>query len=257
MSSRLKAVGLGGSLTQHSNNLGALKVTVERLPATQIGVSVREPGKAEFLSDRGVGVRKVDFADLNLNTLFGSHRQHLFYAALRLLGNKEDAEDAVQEGLLAALRNLHRFQGHARLSTWLNRIVVNAALMRLRSRRTHELEPIDEPIAHGRGLRLYDLLVDGRPNPEEACARNEQRRILNAGLKGLSRSHRHALSLRDIHGMTIKEAARALGLCEGTVKSQVHRARRQLSQNIKAIQENSYPRSAVTSGRGDQEVAYK
>jgi RNA polymerase sigma-70 factor, ECF subfamily len=172
-----------------------------------------------------------------LSNVLGSQRQRLFRAALRLLGNSEDAEDAVQEGLLAALRNLHRFEGRAQLSTWLMRIVLNSALMRRRSRNAHELEPIDEPIAGQSGVRLSDLLVDGRSNPEELCARREQRRILNAGLRGLSRSHRRALLLHDIHGMTTEETARTLGLCEGTVKSQVHRGRQQLLRNFRRIPE--------------------
>jgi len=139
----------------------------------------------------------------------------------------------MQEGLLAALRSLHQFEGRAQLSTWLMRIVLNAALMRRRSRNAHELEPIDEPIAGQSGVRLSDLLVDGRPNPEELCARKEQRRILSAGLRGLSPSHRRALLLHDIQGMTTEETARTLGLCQGTVKSQVHRGRQQLFQNLR------------------------
>lgn len=172
-----------------------------------------------------------------LGNLLESQRQRLFYAALRLLGNAEDAEDAVQEGFMAAFRNLHRFEGRARLSTWLTRIVVNAALMRLRSRRAHELEPIDEPIVRQGGIRLSELLVDGHPSPEEVCVRTEQRRIMGQGLRTLTRPHRRALNLHDFQGMTTKEAAQALGLCEGTVKSQVHRARQQLLQHVRRVQE--------------------
>jgi RNA polymerase sigma-70 factor, ECF subfamily len=172
-----------------------------------------------------------------LTDLFRSQRQRLFYAAWRLLGNVEDAEDAVQEGLLAALRNLHRFEGRARLSTWLTRIVLNAALMRLRSLRTHESVPIDETAAEQGGVRLSELLVDSRPNPEEACVRTERRRILNQHLKRLSLSQRRALSLHDLDGMTTQETAHVLGLSEGTVKSQVYRARRHLVQQVRRIQQ--------------------
>jgi RNA polymerase sigma-70 factor, ECF subfamily len=171
-----------------------------------------------------------------LDNLFNAQRRRLYCAALRLLGNAEDAEDAVQEALLAALRNLHRFEGRARLSTWLTRIVVNAALMRLRHLHAHESEPIDEPMMQRGSLRLSDTLVDGRPNPEEVCARAEQRRILRRGLRVLSRPQRRALSLHDFQGMTTREAAHALGLSEGTVKSQIHRARRKLSEQVRSIQ---------------------
>ncbi|HTS08727.1 MAG TPA: sigma-70 family RNA polymerase sigma factor [Candidatus Eisenbacteria bacterium] len=172
-----------------------------------------------------------------VNDILGSQRRRLYSAALRLLGNTEDAEDAVQEGLLAALRNLHRFEGRARLSTWLTRIVVNAALMRLRNLRAHESEPIDEPMMQEGSRRLSDQLVDGRPNPEEVCARAEQRRILHQGLECLSRPQRRALSLHDFQGLTTKETALALGLSEGTVKSQVHRGRRKLSEQVRKIQQ--------------------
>ena len=172
-----------------------------------------------------------------LSELFGAQRQRLFFTALRLLGNAEDAEDAVQEGLLAALRNFHRFEGRARLSTWLTRIVVNASLMRLRALRAHESESIDDPVVQLGGVRLSDLLVDRRPDPEAVCQQIEQHRILNQGLRGLSRPHRQALSLRDLDRMTTKETAQVLGVSEGTVKSQVHRARRLLSQQVRRIQQ--------------------
>jgi len=172
-----------------------------------------------------------------LTNVFGFQQQRLFHAALRLLGNAEDAEDAVQEGLLAALRKLDRFEGRATLSTWLTRIVVNAALMRLRTLRAHQSEPIDEPMTEHGSVRFSDLLVDGRPNPEQLYARAEQRRLVNEGLQCLSRPQRRALSLHDFEGMTTKEMANTLGLSEGTVKSQVHRARRKLSQQVRRMQE--------------------
>src|SRR5215469_3834714 len=129
----------------------------------------------------------------------------------------------------------YRFEGRARLSTWLTRIVFNACLMRLRSLRAHESEPIEKPIGQQGGLRLSDVLVDRQPNPEEAYAHTERQQILNQGLQSLSRPHRRALSLCHLQGMTTKEAAIALGLSEGTVKSQVHRARRKLSEQVRRI----------------------
>jgi RNA polymerase sigma-70 factor (ECF subfamily) len=178
---------------------------------------------------------RVDVRELN--ELLRTERRRLYRAALKLLGNAEDAEDAVQEGLLAALRNLHQFEGRARLSTWLTRIVLNACLMRLRSLRAHESEPIEKLIGRQGRLRLPDVLVDGQPSPEEVYAQAEQRQILNQGLQGLSWPHRRALALCHFQGMTTKEAASALGLSEGTVKSQVHRARRKLSEQVRRIRQ--------------------
>jgi RNA polymerase sigma-70 factor, ECF subfamily len=172
-----------------------------------------------------------------VTNLFVTERRRLYYAALRLLGNAEDAEDAMQEGLLAALRNVHRFEGRARLSTWLTRIVVNAALMRLRTLHTHESESIDELIIQRGRAPFSDMLVDNSPDPEQLCLRTEQRQILYQGLKGLCYPQRRALSLRDLQGMTFKETALMLGMAEGTVKSQVHRARRRLSEHIRRTQQ--------------------
>ena len=175
-----------------------------------------------------------------LSNVFRSQKHRLFRAALRLLGNAEDAEDAVQEGLLAALRNLHRFEGRAQLSTWLTRIVVNAALMRLRTLRTHESASIDQPMGDLACTPFSDLLVDGRPTPEEVYARREQRWILDRGLQCLSTSHRRALALHDLQGLSTQEAADELGLPVGTVKSQIHRARRKLSEHVQRTQQ-PYP----------------
>jgi RNA polymerase sigma-70 factor (ECF subfamily) len=118
--------------------------------------------------------------------------------ALRVLGNNEDAEDALREGLLSAFRNLHCFEGRARFSTWLSRIVINAALMRQRSLRARESESIEAPIPGQGHVRLSDLL--GGLGPEEICARMQQRGLLRQGLRGLSQPYRRALSLQVFHG---------------------------------------------------------
>ncbi len=80
-----------------------------------------------------------------LETLFARHNRALYQTALRVLGNPEDAQDALQEGLLAAYRNLRRFEGRSQFSTWLTRIVINAALMRRRSQRARPAVSLDEP----------------------------------------------------------------------------------------------------------------
>jgi RNA polymerase sigma-70 factor (ECF subfamily) len=177
-----------------------------------------------------------------ISDLFEAKRQRLLYKALRVLGNSEDAEDALQEGLLAAFCNLHRFEGRACFSTWLTRIVINAALMRRRklgSHRTHESESIEEPIPGQGGACLSDRLVDTQPNPEEALLRTEQHRILKQGLKSLTEPYRRVLSLQVFQGMTSREAALVLGLPDGTVKSQVHRGRQKLLQQLSKLQGHS------------------
>lgn len=171
-----------------------------------------------------------------LGDLLESQRHRLFHQALRVLGNNEEAEDALQEGLLAAFCNLHHFKGRAHLSTWLTRIVINSARMRRRTLRAREWQSIDEPITWRDETPLSARLVDMYPNPEEAFLRTEQRRILKKALRGLSQCFRRALSLHDLQGMTPKEASLSLRLPVGTVKSQVYRGRRKLLEQVRKIQ---------------------
>ena len=166
----------------------------------------------------------------SLDQLFGRYSRALYPTALKLMGNPEDAEDALQDGLLSAFRNLRRFEGRSQFSTWLTRIVINAALMRLRSKRTHPSTSIDaEPHADGDESAPVDLIADRAPSPEEIYASKEVREIFERNLKGLSPTLRSAIVLRDVEGLSTEEAAETLGVPEGTLKSQLHRARVQLA----------------------------
>src|SRR3974390_3088595 len=107
-----------------------------------------------------------------IEALFRRYQRQLFQTALRVLGNAEDAEDALQDGLLSAYRNLPRFEGRSQFSTWLTRIVINAALMRRRSRRAHPAVSLDERTAEGE-LPLAERFADERPNPEQLYASTE------------------------------------------------------------------------------------
>ena len=102
----------------------------------------------------------------------------LYRYAYRLLGNKADAEDAVQDALLAAYKHLNQFRGEAQLSTWLTTIVINCARMQLRKRSRHIHVSLDSRIGEDQEYPLSDILVDHRPNPEDECHRS----TLNARL---------------------------------------------------------------------------
>jgi RNA polymerase sigma-70 factor, ECF subfamily len=167
-----------------------------------------------------------------LDTLFARYTRPLYQTALRLLGNPEDAEDALQDGMLSAVRNLERFEGRSKFSTWLTRIVINAALMRLRSQRARPAVSLDQEDPEQRELTLAGRLPDPAPGPEETCAHEEQLEILQHSLKALPPPLRSAVWLRDVEGLSTAEAARALGLSEGTLKSQLHRARGKLGDLI-------------------------
>jgi RNA polymerase sigma-70 factor (ECF subfamily) len=170
--------------------------------------------------------------------VFGEHAQELdsvvsrylptFYKrAFRFLGNATDAEDAVQDALLSAYRHLGQFRGQAQLSTWLTTIVTNAARMQLRRRRGSYLS-LNEEQGEG-GLTFLERLPDLRPSPEEVCSTAEAQDRLVDGVKQLSPKLRKAFRLRDIDGLTTKEAALVLGVPPGTVKAQLARARAKLA----------------------------
>jgi RNA polymerase sigma-70 factor, ECF subfamily len=160
--------------------------------------------------------------------LLRAHSGRLLVVARRLLGNEEDARDAVQDAFLSAFRSLDHFGGQAALGTWLHRIAVNAALTKLRSRRRHPEKPIDD--------LLPAFLEDGhqaRPargwtEPSAALQREETRAAVRRHIAELPDDFRVVLLLRDIEELDTEETAQLLGLSTGAVKTRLHRARQAL-----------------------------
>jgi RNA polymerase sigma-70 factor, ECF subfamily len=148
--------------------------------------------------------------------------------ALRKLHNPADAEDAVQDALLAAYTHLDQFTGGARMSTWLTTIVINCARMQLRARSRHIHFSLDEPIGDEEEYSVADQLADSSPTPEEESRSSELHEHVTRLLKQLSPPLRRAFHLRDLQGLATREAALMLGVPEGTVKAQLARARAQL-----------------------------
>ncbi len=167
-----------------------------------------------------------------LDDLFASSSSHLYQAALCILSNPHDAEDAVQDSLLSAFRNLNQFRGGARFSTWLHRIAINSSLMRLRKRKSRSEFPL-EPVFTGEGLVAPGIdPLSGDLNPEEQCARVEQRRILSEALLKLPGPFRTAIELCDLEGLPTKDAAERLGVPLSTMKARLFRSRRALKTTI-------------------------
>lgn len=167
-----------------------------------------------------------------LDDLFASSSSHLYRAVFRILSNPHDAEDAVQDSLLSAFRNLNQFRGGARFSTWLHRIAINSSLMRLRKRKCRSESPL-EPVFTGEELVAPGIeLLSDDPNPEEHCARAEQREILSEALLKLPGPFRTAIELCDLEGLTAKEAAQRLGVPLSTMKARLFRSRRALKTTI-------------------------
>jgi RNA polymerase sigma-70 factor (ECF subfamily) len=172
-----------------------------------------------------------------LNLLFRRHHPSLFHSVMRVMHNHEDAEDALQDGLLSAFRNLKNFEGRSQFSTWLTRIVINAALMRRRSMATRllatttlELDREDET--------LTERLVSKSLTPEQALGRQEILEIFRAHIEELSPVLRRVFLLRIVQECTTNEAAEILRGPINTVKARLWRARRQLAKRLRRVSLN-------------------
>jgi RNA polymerase sigma-70 factor, ECF subfamily len=175
--------------------------------------------------------------------------------ALRLLGNRLDAEDAVQEALLAACKHLHQFRGQSQMSTWLTTIVRNCALMQLRKRPRQIHMPLDEQIGEEQGYSICERLADAGPSPEDECRNSELAEHLRRCTALLSPRLRRTFQLRVMDGLSIFETARILGLPHGTVKAQLARARRKLARYMqRALEPRHTPQRRLHNTSRRQKV---
>lgn len=221
------------TLTQSINHMGQLQVQVP---------------------DQAALIRRASRGDAAaFEALYLPHSRALFQTALRMLGNAEDAEDALQEGLLAAYRNLRRFEGRSQFSTWLTRIVINASLMRLRSKRARPAVSLDQWPEEENPVSPEERFAADDPSPEEIYAGRELRDLLEANLGQLSPVLRDAFLLREGQGLSTTEAARALGVSENTLKARLWRARHQLAERLAPLLRHgrgSAARLALATGSG-------
>ena len=152
------------------------------------------------------------------------YERRVYAAALAILRNEADAEDAAQEAMLKALANIRQFRAEARFSTWLIQITVNEALMRRRRDRTRMTEAIDDH-RDDEGEYTPRDFADWREIPSEALERKEVRQKLAEALASLDRKYREVFVLRDMEQLNIQETAEALGISVASVKTRLLRAR--------------------------------
>jgi RNA polymerase sigma-70 factor (ECF subfamily) len=165
-----------------------------------------------------------------LEQILASGLPSLYRRAYRVLGNAADAEDAVQDALLAAYTHLDQFRGQAQISTWLTTIVLNCARLQLRRRLRHVQVSLDEFTADLQPVSVSERLADHRPSPEDECTESELSARLTHLHSHLSPTLRRTFQLRDVDGLSISETARILGVPTGTVKAQLARARKRLKE---------------------------
>ena len=168
----------------------------------------------------------------------------LLAVARRFTRNDEDAQDVVQSAYLSAFRALSDFEGACQLSTWLHRIVVNTALMKLRSRRRKPEESIEDLLpAFREDGRHVEQFSEWCAPADQLMEREETRTTVRACIEQLPDNYRTVLMLRDIEEFSTQEVAETLGMTPTAVKVRLHRARQALSTLLR----NEYARPAVTS----------
>lgn len=161
--------------------------------------------------------------------LVRAHGARMLAVARRYMHNEEDARDAVQEAFISAFRSIGRFEGQSKLSTWLHQIVVNACLMRLRSKRSRPEEPIEDLLPRWLEDGHYVKPPDAWPEGcDEVFEKEELRSFVRSCIAELPEPYRTILMMRDIDEMDTRETARLLGLSEGGTKVRLHRARQAL-----------------------------
>lgn len=162
--------------------------------------------------------------------LVSRYERKIFRLTMNITGNREDAEDAMQDAFLKSYSHLKTFQGDSRFYTWLVRIAANEALMRLRKRRPNQFS-LDEPIASDEDLIPREL-QDWGPGPEQRFAQTEMREILSSVIEELEPDYRLVFVLRDIEELSTEDTASALGISVPAVKSRLLRARLKLRNKL-------------------------
>lgn len=164
-------------------------------------------------------------------SLVRRYDRNVFRIAQHITQNREDAEDVVQDAFLKAYQNLENFQENSKFYTWLVRIAVNEALMKLRRRRPGQMVSLDEDIRTEEDSVPRDV-ADWAPNPGQLYDQAELRELLQKTIQGLPASFRTVFVLRDVEGLSTEETAAALELSIPAVKSRLLRARLQLRDRL-------------------------
>jgi RNA polymerase sigma-70 factor (ECF subfamily) len=179
------------------------------------------------------------------STLVNRYNRKIFRLAKNITQNDEDAEDVLQDAFLKAYTHLDSFHGDSKFYTWIVRIAVNEALMKLRKRRSDKTVSLDEEIDTGEEQVTREIAVwDG--DPEQKYGQTELRQILDEAIQGLKPAFRTVFQLRDVEELSTEETAEALDLSVPAVKSRLLRARLQLRERL----------TRVFKRKGDDALAY-
>ncbi len=177
-------------------------------------------------------VQKAQAGDAEAFTeLVNRYQRKVYRLAKNITRNDEDAEDVLQEAFLKAYEHLGSFEGNSKFYTWIVRIAVNEALMKLRKRRGDKEVSLDEPVDLGEEEVKREIAV-WEDNPEQRYTREEIGQILNEAVETLKEDFRTVFVLRDIEELSTEETAEALGISVPAVKSRLLRARLALREKL-------------------------
>jgi RNA polymerase sigma-70 factor (ECF subfamily) len=163
--------------------------------------------------------------------LVNRYERKIYRLAKNITRNDEDAEDVLQDTFLKAYTHLDNFKGDSKFYTWIVRIGVNEALMRLRKRKSDRSVPLDEPVELGEETVTREIAV-WEDNPEQQYSQEEWRRILDEAVESLKPDFRTVFVLRDIEELSTEETAETLGISVPAVKSRLLRARLALRERL-------------------------
>jgi RNA polymerase sigma-70 factor (ECF subfamily) len=167
----------------------------------------------------------------SFSTLLRRYEGKIFRLAMNITQNREDAEDVLQESFLKAYEHLDQFLGNSKFYTWIVRIAVNQALMKLRKRRSDRAVSLDEQIDTGEDTVVREIAA-WDPDPEQRYSQEELHTILTSVIDELAPIYRTVFTLRDVEGLSTEETAEALDLSVPAVKSRLLRARLQLRDKL-------------------------
>ena len=169
---------------------------------------------------------KAEFA-----RVLDQNADRIYRLALKMVGNPQDAEDVLQETFIKAFNNINQFERRSKISTWLYRIAVNESLMLLRSRKVQVL-PLNKDIETDQGDTIPRQIVDWCCLPEKELMSGESRKHIRKAINTLSDANRAAFLLRDVEGLSTKDAAETLEISESALKVRLMRARMQLREEL-------------------------
>jgi len=173
------------------------------------------------------------------------YAKRTFHTLLRITRNREDAEDALQDSFLSALLHLESFDGRSSFSTWLTRIAINSALMRLRKNRASREIPMDESAGSGETLSRFEP-ADGHPDPEGHYALQERQRVVIGAVSDLRPNLRKVIEIRELQEGSMKETAQKLGISLAAAKARLFHARAALRKapRLRAMRQGRVRRAA-------------